>query len=131
MVEPTSFELKLEDILVERMTFILNDANYIYVGPKMELLARFTRVLCTMIWIFNLVMVIERASKLDRGHFLCKITLMYSFRNFFNNAQKKKKRSEVRHSRVYGIFKMDSQACIIRFLCNSCDRGSRFLIWLL
>lgn len=35
-VGPTHFELKLVDIVVEGMRFILNSLNYIYVSPMVE-----------------------------------------------------------------------------------------------
>lgn len=36
MVEPTPFEVKLKNVFVVGMTFILNGLNYHYVGPMME-----------------------------------------------------------------------------------------------
>lgn len=36
MLELTYFKLKLEDIALERMTFILNDVDYLYVGLRLE-----------------------------------------------------------------------------------------------
>ena len=36
MVDPTPFEVKLDDILQEGMRFILNSPNYLFVGPKMK-----------------------------------------------------------------------------------------------
>lgn len=64
MLEPTYFKLKLEDIALESMTFILNDVDYLHVGLRMEFQG-------SIKWLLS--------NKCDKGSRLLKLMMRFIF----------------------------------------------------
>ena len=48
IVEPSLFELQLEDLHIEEMRFILNCPNYLYMDPTLEFHIHDSRVIATI-----------------------------------------------------------------------------------